>query len=121
MFADPTITINAIAQALKRTGFGTNSGSFVTNDGTHRLTISHSASQGGGFQRMIRLDRIQNVANPLSTGESLEVLDSVWFVSKTPKIGLLTVTQQKQLVDGFIAFLTASSGAAITSLLGGES
>jgi len=31
------------------------------------------------------------------------------------------VVQQKQLVDGFIAYLSASSGAAITKLLGGES
>jgi hypothetical protein len=36
-------------------------------------------------------------------------------------VGYLTVAQQKQLVDGFIAFLSASSGAAITQLLGGES
>jgi hypothetical protein len=33
----------------------------------------------------------------------------------------LTIVQQKQLVDGFITYLAASSGAAITKLLGGES
>jgi hypothetical protein len=119
MYADPTITINAIPQALKRTGMGANSGSFITNDGSHKLAISHSL--GNFNQRMIRLDRVQTVANPLSSGEFLEASDSVWLVSKTPKIGYLTVVQQKQLVDGFIAFLSASSGAAITQLLGGES
>jgi hypothetical protein len=70
---------------------------------------------------MIRLDRTQTVANPLSTGEFLTVPDSVWFVSRTPQVGLLSVTTQKQLDDGFLAFLQASSGAAITQLLGGES
>jgi hypothetical protein len=119
MLADPTITVNAVAQALKRTGMGPNSGSFITNDGTHRLSVSH---QLGNFnQRMIRFDRTQTVANPLSTGEYFEATDSVWLVSKTPKTGVLTVVQQKHLVDGFIAALSASSGALITQLLGGES
>jgi len=119
MFADPTITVNAVAQALKRTSMGTNSGAFATNDGTHKLAISHTL--GGNNQRMIRLDRVQTVANPLSTGEYFDATDSVWLVSRTPKIGALTVVQQKHLVDGFLAFLSASSGAAITQLLGGES
>nr|UJQ85018.1 MAG: hypothetical protein 2 [Leviviridae sp.] len=119
MFADPTITINAVAQNLKRTGMGPNSGSFITNDGTHKLAISHQL--GSVNQRMIRLDRVQTVANPLSTGEFFEAPDAVWLVSRTPRVGALTVTQEKQLIDGFLAFLTASSGAAITQLLGGES
>lgn len=119
MFADPTITVNAVAQALKRTSMGANSGAFQTNDGSHKLAISHSL--GNANQRMIRLDRVQTVANPLTSGEFFEATDSVWLVSRTPKVGYLTVVQQKQLVDGFIAFLSASSGAAITQLLGGES
>lgn len=119
MFADPTITVNSIAQALKRTSMGTNSGAFATNDGTHKLVISHTL--GNTNQRMIRLDRTQTVANPLSTGEFFETTDSVWVVSRTPRVGVLTVVQQKQLTDGLFAFLTASSGAAMTQLLGGES
>lgn len=119
MFADPTITINAVAQALKRTGMNQNSGTFATNDGTHKLTISQSSGSGYN-QRLIRLDRVQTVANPLTTGEFLEAPDSVWLVSKTPKVGFLTIAQQKQLLDGYLAFLSASSGAALSSLLGGE-
>nr|UJQ85834.1 MAG: hypothetical protein 2 [Leviviridae sp.] len=120
MLADPqTITINAIAQTLARTSMGANSGAFATNDGTHKLAVSHSL--GNVNQRIIRLDRVQTVSNPLTTGEYLDVADSVWLVSKTPRVGYLTVTQQKQLVDGFLAALTASSGALITKLLGGES
>jgi len=119
MFADPTITVNAVAQALKRTSMGANSGAFTTNDGSHKLAISHSL--GNVNQRMIRLDRVQTVANPLTTGEYFEASDSVWLVSRTPRVGVLTVVQQKNLVDGFLAYLAASSGAAITQLLGGES
>jgi hypothetical protein len=99
---------------------GTNNGAFATNDGLFRLTISHSLSKAAN-QRMIRFDRTQTVANPLSTGEFLTVPDSVWIVSRTPQVGLLSVTTQKQLTDGFLTFLQASSGAAVTQLLGGES
>jgi hypothetical protein len=31
-----------------------------------------------------------------------------------------TIVELKQIVDGFLAMLTASSGAKITQLLGGE-
>ncbi len=120
MLTDPqSITVNAIAQSLKRTSMGTNSGAFATNDGTFKLTVSHSL--GNVNQRLIRLDRVQTVANPLTTGEYFEAPDSVWLVSRTPKVGALTVAVQKQLIDGFIAALSASSGALITQLLGGES
>lgn len=120
MLTDPqSITVNAVAQSLKRTSSGVNSGAFTTNDGTHKLVVSHSL--GSNNQRMIRLDRVQTVANPLTTGEFFETTDSIWIVSRTPKVGVLTVVQQKQLVDGFLTYLAASSGAVITQLLGGES
>jgi hypothetical protein len=119
LLADPqAVTVNAIAQSLKRTGMGPNSGSFMTNDGAFKLTVSHNL--GSVNQRLIRLDRTQTVANPLTTGEYFETTDSVWLVSRTPKVGTLTVVQQKHLVDGFLAALSASSGALITQILGGE-
>jgi hypothetical protein len=43
-----------------------------------------------------------------------------YVVVDVPKVGY-TITEQKQLVDALAAYLTASSGAAITRLLGGES
>jgi hypothetical protein len=41
------------------------------------------------------------------------------MVFDVPLLGY-TVTEQKQVVDGFIAQLNASSGALITKVLGGE-
>jgi len=119
MFSDPiTVTINAVANSLARTSSGTNSGAFSKDDGLVKASIAHTL--GKTNQRVIRLDRTQTVADPLSTGIYTNVTDSVWLVTRTPAVGL-TVVQQKQLVDGFIAYLSASSGAAITKLLGGES
>jgi hypothetical protein len=119
LYADPTITINAVAQSFKRTGSGSNSGAFATADGTHKLQVSHQLGNSYN-QSMLRLDRTQIVANPLTTGDFFEATDACWFVSKTPKVGSLTIASEKQLLDGFIAFLSASSGAALTSLLGRE-
>lgn len=119
MFSDPiSVTINAVANSLARTGQGINQGAFSKDDGLVKASIAHTL--GKNNQRVIRLDRTQTVADPLSTGNSFNVTDSVWLVTRTPAVGL-TVAQQKQLVDGFIAYLSASSGAAITKLLGGES
>jgi hypothetical protein len=120
LLTDPqAVTVNAVAQSLKRTGMGPNSGTFMTNDGAFKLTVSHNV--GNVNQRLIRLDRTQTVANPLTTGEYFETTDSVWLVSRTPRVGTLTVVQQKHLVDGFLVALQASSGALISQILGGES
>lgn len=119
MFSDPiSITVNAVAQTLNRTSMGVNSGAFRKDDGTHALSISHNL--GKNNQRIIRLDRTQTVTDPFTTGEFLTASDSVWLVTRTPQ-SLLTITQQKHLIDGFLTYLQASSGAAVTKLLNGES
>lgn len=119
MFADPlSITVNAVAQSLARTSMGTNAGAFSKDDGSHKLAIAHSL--GKFNQRVIRFDRRSTVADPLTTGNFYETTDSVWLVTRTPQSGL-SLAAQKQLIDGFLTFLTASSGANITKLLAGES
>lgn len=119
MFSDPiSITVNAAAQSLNRTSMGQNSGAFRKDDGSHTLNIAHTL--GKFNQRVIRFDRTQLVTDPFTTGEQLTASDSVWLVSRTPQ-SLLTITQQKHLIDGFLTYLQASTGAAITKLLNGES
>jgi hypothetical protein len=53
------------------------------------------------------------------TGINNKYSMSAYIVFDTPPVGY-TVVEQKQVVDGFIAQLTASSGALITQILGGE-
>jgi hypothetical protein len=119
MFADPTITVNSVAQALKRVGLTSNNGKFRTADGLFELKIGQSA--GKNFQQSsIRLDRWQTVADPFITGNNLLANDAIWVVRRSPAPGLITVATQKQLWDGLSTYLNASSGAAFTQLLGGE-
>jgi hypothetical protein len=121
MFADPYIvTVNAVAQSMSRTSMGNNSATYRKDDGLYRLSISHQLGKSFN-QRVIRLDRSTLVSDPFTTGNQLYADESVWLVSKSPSGNLVTVANQKQLVDGFLAKLTASSGADITKLLAGES
>lgn len=117
-YADPqTITINAVATSLPRTASGVNTGGFTANDGSLQLDVAHA--YGKRQRRTIRLTHKKIVTDPLLTNTSRPVDMSVYLVVNAPPMGY-TVTEQKQIVDGFIANLTASSGAKITQLLGGE-
>jgi hypothetical protein len=117
-FADPqTVTINAVAQTMPRTGSGTNSGSFATNDGTVKLSVSHA--YGKRNRRTIRINHSKIAADPLLS-ENVEFSMSSYLVVDVPPRGY-TVTEAKQVVDGLVAYLAASTGANITKLLGGES
>jgi hypothetical protein len=118
-FADPqSVTINAVAQTLARTGSGLTSGSFSKDDGTVKLDVSHV--YGKRVRRTIRLDHRKNAPDPLMPATNVPYTMSAYLVVNVPDVGY-TVAEAKQIVDGLTAYLTASSGARVTQLLGGES
>jgi len=120
MFADPqTVTINAIANTLNRTAFGTDSGSFSKDDRNVQLKISHSYT-GSRVRRLVRIDHRKIAADPLVATQNLNYQMNAYLVMDVPLIGY-TVAEAKQPVDGLLTWLTATSGANITKLLGGES
>jgi hypothetical protein len=117
-FADPqSITINAVATSLPRTSSGVNTGTFTSNDGNLQQVVSHA--YGKRTRRPIRVNSSKIAADPLLTNTNSKFSGSVYLVADFPVAGF-TVTEQKQIIDGFIAALSASSGAKITQLLGGE-
>lgn len=117
-FADPqSVTINAVANSLPRTGIGASSGTFTKDDGTVKLTVSHQPSKGR-VRRMVRLDH-SKIATDVFTSDNVRYTASVWLVADVPVNGY-TIAEQKQIVDALTAYLTASSGARATQLLGAE-
>ncbi len=117
-FADPqTITINAVAQTLPRTSSGANSGSFGTADGAYKETVSHT--YGSRTRRVLRLDASKVAADPLNPTQNKPYSMSAYLVVDVPTFGY-SVTEQKQVVDGLVAYLSASTGARVSQLLGGE-
>lgn len=117
-FADPqSVTINSVAQTLPRTSSGVNSGVFTKDDGLVKLSVSHQ--YGKRTRRTIRLDHAKIAADPLISSTSVRYSLSAYLVVDMPITGY-TVAEAKQIVDALTAYLTASSGARATQLLGGE-
>jgi hypothetical protein len=119
MFSDPqTVTINAIANTLPRTGTGENVGTFTKDDGNLKMTTSHA--YGKRTRRQIRLDHKKVAADPLIAAQNLQYSASIYIVVDQPAVGY-TPTELKQIWDGFLANLSASSAANTIKFLGGES
>jgi hypothetical protein len=118
VFADPqSVTINAVANNLPRVSAGVNSGEFRKDDGNVVLKFSHQ--YGKRTRRQVRLDLSKIAADPLISSTNIKYSMSAYLVVDVPVTGF-TVAEAKQVVDGLTAYLTASSGANVTKLLGGE-
>lgn len=118
-FADPqSVTINAIANTLPRTSSGDNNGTFRKDDSTVELKVSHS--YGKRVRRVIRLTHNKVATDPLMPTVNVPYSTSISLVVDAPVVGY-TIAEQKQIIDGLTAYLTASTGARVTQLLGGES
>jgi hypothetical protein len=118
VFSDPqSVTINAVANTLPRVSAGVNTGEFRKDDGNVALKISHQ--YGKRTRRQVRLDLSKIAADPLISSTNIIFSMSAYLVVDVPVTGF-TVAEAKQVVDGLTAYLTASSGANVTKLLGGE-
>lgn len=116
--SDPqSVTINAIAVSLPRTSSALDSGAFASNDGLVKEKVSHQ--YGKRNRHLFRIDHSKVAADPFLSGVNTKYSMSAYFVVDVPPVGY-TVTEAKNVVDGFIAQLNASSGALITKILGGE-
>lgn len=119
-FADPqSVTIDGTAISLPRVSSGVNAGAFKSNDGLTALSANHQYGTRR-TRRVIRLDISKIAADPLLAGVNVKADMSVYLVVDLPVTGY-NVADTKKITDGFVAKLSASSGAIMTSLLGGES
>jgi hypothetical protein len=119
MLADPqSVTINAVANSLPAVGRGVNSSTYQKDDGLVSLAISHTYAKR--TRRTVRLNHSKIAADPLVSSQNIKYSMSAYLVIDTPITGY-TVAEAKYIVDALTAYLTASSGAKVTSVLGGES
>lgn len=118
-FADPqSVTINAVANTLPRVAISDNRGAFRKDDGTVALQVT-STSNGKRDRLAIRLDHKKVAPDALMPAANVPYSTSITFVVDRPTVGY-SLTEQKQLTDALVAYLSASSGAKVTQLLGGE-
>lgn len=118
MFSDPqSVTISGSAISMPRVSGGVNSGTFTSNDGIATLKVAHQ--YGRRNRRKIELDHTKVSPDPFLPTTNVQVGMGVYLVVDAPKVGY-TVAEQKAVIDGFLASLSATSGALITKFLGGE-
>lgn len=116
---DPnTITISGVTTPLPRTSVEEDTSKYTSADGLILLTASHD--YGKRIRRMIRLDTSKLTSDPFKPSENVKVGMSVYTVFDLPPAGF-TNAEALAVWVGFAANLTATSNAAITKLLGGES
>lgn len=117
-YTDPqSVTVSGTAISLPRTSSGVNSGAFTSADGLVQLTVSHA--YGKRNRRQLKLTQSKISADPLVPSQNVRSSMSCYIVVDVPVNGF-TVTEEKALVDAFTAYLSASTGARVTQLLGGE-
>lgn len=117
-FTDPqTVTINAVPITLPRVSVGPNTSSYAKDDGNVKMTVSHA--YGKRTRRTLRIDHAKIAADPLISAQNIKHTMSTYIVIDVPVTGY-TVAEAKQVVDGLTAYLTATSGAMVTALLGGQ-
>jgi hypothetical protein len=118
-FNDPqSIKIGAdTAVPLPRTGSGVNTGSFKSNDSNIQLDVQSAYNKR--TQRSARLTHSKIAPDPLISSQNIKYSMSAYLRVDTPVTGY-TVDEQKAIVQAIIDWATASSGANITKLLGGE-
>lgn len=114
-FADPQ-TINSVA--CPRTSSGVNSGTFTSADGNSKLTISHQYGKSR-TRRTARFDFSKIAADPLISSTNIKYSMSAYIVVDVPITGF-TVAEAKVQCEALFTLLTASTGAKLTQLLGGE-
>lgn len=117
--ADPqSVTINSVAQSLPRVGLTMDAGSFRHVDGTYDLLVTHQI--GKRNRHTVKLVGTKTTADPLVPSNNTVVSISSGFWIDLGKQGY-TTAEAKLHADGLVAYLAASSGAAITKILGFES
>jgi len=118
-FTDPqSITISGSAISLPRVSSGSGSSSYQSADGLVVLGVSNAYSRR--TRRVIRVDHSKITADPFIPANNTKVGMSVYTVFDLPPAGYSNA-DAKAVYDGFKALLAASTDAAITKLLGGES
>lgn len=118
MFTDPmSVTISGSAKSLSRTNSTATGGDFSTADRGVQVSVSHS--YGKRARHLFKLTSNDLVADPLVTGQNIRQSVTAHIVIDMPDGS--DVTKAKAVADALLAYLSASSGAAVAKLVGGES
>lgn len=118
MFSDPqSVTVSGAAKVLNKLNSTPSGAEYATSDRAYKWNVSHT--YGRRHRHTLRHQFDSLVANPLVSGQNINQSMSIYITVDVPP-GYDTATA-KANVDGLLANLSATSGANITKLVGGES
>lgn len=118
-FADPqSVTIVGGAVSLPRISSGENKGTFQSADGLTKLSVAHSYGSQR-TRRTIRLDLSKIAADPFEATVNNRYSMSAYVVVDLPNVGYTTADVVTNSA-GLLAYLTATTNARLTQLMGGE-
>jgi hypothetical protein len=103
--------------SLPTTGRGIDKSIYTSADGNTVLTISHTLKSRRRYQA--RLDFSKIAADPLISAQNIKYSLSAYLVIDVPVTGFTTAEAMAQ-VGGLLAYLSASTNAKVTSILGNE-
>jgi hypothetical protein len=120
MFTDPQkVKFDGTTETeVPRVSTGALNSTYVSSDGLSKLEIS--STQGRRKRHMVKLTVNKIIASVLNPAQNEEVSTSCYLVVDRPVSGF-TNAELKKLVEGMVAFLSASSYSATTKVLGMES
>lgn len=116
MFADPqSLTVAGVAKSMPRVSNNGYTSIYQKDDETYKFTISHSTSNGR-VRTMVRVDRREIVADPLTAVNDYETL-GIYLVIDRPEVGF-SATQINDVVAAMETWFDATS---VGKLFGKES
>lgn len=117
-FADPqSVTIVGGATSFPRVSSGVNIGAFQSADGYNKLSVG--SQYGNRTRRTARLDLSKVAANPFDSTLNAKYAMSAYLVVDVPVVGYTTADMVTNTA-GLLSWLTASTNAKLTQLMGGE-
>lgn len=116
---DPqSITIGGVASSLPRVGQSDGSGTFRKDDTSIEFLANHKI--GARTRHTVRINSNKVDVDPLVPTVNRPYSMSATLTVDVPNVGY-SLTEQKDIVTGFLTWFTASSGANLIKILGGES
>ncbi len=118
-FSDPqSVTVVGGAVSLPRVSSGVNQGIFRSSDSNTSLTVA--SSYGKRTRRTARLDLRKIATDPFSSTLNAQYSMSAYVVIDVPTVGY-TLADEVTNTAGLLGWLTATTNAKLTQLMGGES
>lgn len=117
-YTDPqTITVSAVAHVMARIASGDGYGVFQQDDASYRFEVRHTA--GKRQRHSIKITQTKTAPDPLISAQNIVYSQSVILTFDQPRTGF-TIAEGTALWTGISTWLSASSAAVVTKLLGGE-